>query len=179
MIDLRLAAAPVKELIASSMSSFSTEKPAVEWSTFALYACPWAGWILTCFDTEAKSARILAEFARNGPEWRGKDAAGRFNNNCPDFEYPEWRSLELPDWQSEYEEAQPVHVRDLAGKDHFIGTENETINGLVFRFLRSVLLDELKTMMTGAVLPPSRRRFGVKMLDSAFVEFWRDADIRG
>jgi hypothetical protein len=70
-------------------------------------------------------------------------------------------------------------TQDLAGGDYFIGTENEAINGLVFQFLRTMLLNELRTMMASAVLTPSRRRFGLRMLDSAFVEFWRDPDIRG
>ena len=167
-------------MIADSLSSFAAERPDIPWSTFALYACPWAGWIVSCFDTEEKSAQIVARFGKSGPAWYGQDQWGRFNNNCADFQFFEWRSLELAHWHIEYEEANPIHVRDLGGVDLFIWDENEAINGLVFKFLRTVMLDELRTIKTNdRSLVQFRRRFGIQLLDSTFVEFWRDEDISG
>ena len=179
MINFGDVRKPVQELIESSLTSFASEKPDVTWCTFALYACPWSGWITTNFDTEAKSAQIVAEFSANGPDWYDEDEWGRFSNNCPDFEFSEWRSLDLPDWQTEYEAADPIHVRELGGKDHFIGSENEAINGLVFRFLRTVFSDQLSSMKRGLLFPKARPRFGVQLLDSQFSEFWRSQDSIG
>jgi hypothetical protein len=176
MINLEDARNPVRELIESSLASFASGKSDVTWSTFALYACPWAGWITANFDTVANSAGIVARFSVNGPDWYGEDEWGRFNNNCPDFEFREWRGLDLADWQSEYEEAEPIHVRDLSGQDHFIGSENEAINGLAFHFLRTVLSDKLSSMKGSSLFPGVRHRFGVQLLDSRFVEFWRSQD---
>lgn len=173
MINLEEARKPVEELIVNALSSFAADHSGVAWSTFALYACPWAGWVTTSFDTEAKSDEIVARFSKNGPDWYGEDAWGRFSNNCPDFQYPEWRSLELADWQTEYEEAEPIHVRDLSGTDHFIGSENETINGLAFSFLREVFVGQLSSMKQSPLFPATRHRFGVQLLDSEFVQFWR------
>lgn len=177
MINLEDARNPVKELIENALSSFACEQSGVTWCTFALYACPWSGWITTSFDTAAKSDQILAKFGKNGPDWYGEDAWGRFNNNCPDFQFPDWRGLELPHWQTEYEEAEPIHVRDLSGQDHFIGDENEAINGLAFDFLRTVLLDQLRSMNKSRLFPSARHRFGVQLLDSEFAQFWRSQDI--
>jgi len=177
MINLEDARKPVQELIESSLTSFASGKSDAAWCTFALYACPWAGWITTNFDTEANSAQIVAQFSANGPDWYAEDEWGRFNNNCPDFEVCEWRSLELPDWQTEYEEAEPIHVRDSSGQDHFIGSDNEAINGLAFHFFRTVLSDQLSSMKRSLFFPKARHRFGVQLLDSQFSEFWRSQDI--
>jgi hypothetical protein len=179
MINLKDARKPVQELIESSLTSFASEKFGVTWCTFALYACPWAGWITANFDTEANSAEIVDRFSVNGPDWYAEDERGRFNNNCPDFAFREWRSLELPDWQSQYEAAEPIHVRDLSGQDHFIGSENEAIDGLVFHFLRTVLSDKLSSTKGSPIFPGGRHRFGVQLLDSRFVEFWGSQDIAG
>ena len=59
------------------------------------------------------------------------------------FQFREWRNLELAHWRTEYEEANPIHVRDLSGQDHLIGDENEAINGLAFSFMRTVLRTQL------------------------------------
>ena len=177
MINLEDARNPVEELIENALASFASEKSDVTWYTFALYACPWSGWIMTSFDTEAKSAQIVAKFGKNGPDWYGEDAWGRFSNNCPDFQFHDWRDLELPHWQTEYEEAEPIHVRDLSGQDHFIGDENEAINGLAFDFLRTVLLDQLSSMKKSPFFPAARHHFGVQLLDSEFSQFWRSQDI--
>ncbi len=175
MIDFRDAKQAVQGLIDVSLKTFAAELPDVAWSAFALYSCPWAGWVMTCFDTEAKSAEILAEFAKEGPDWYGEDEWGRFNNNCPDFRYFEWRALEFPEWQTDYEDedADQLHVRDLSGQDHFTGFENEAINGLTFSFLRSVLLERSAALSGSLLIPRSRHRFGVQILGDDFVEFWR------
>lgn len=173
MIDFEADRQFVKELIESSLGSFAAERPGVAWSTFALYACPWAGWITACFDSEANSAQTVAAIEANGPDWYGEDEWGRFNNNCPNFQFVEWRLLSLPHWQGECEAAEPIHVRDLSGQDHFIGSENEAINGLVFAFLRKVLLAEMQAMTGSRFLPRARYRFGVQLLDSGFLEFWQ------
>lgn len=177
MINLEHARKPVQALIESSLTSFAAAEPGVTWCTFALYACPWAGWISTNFDTKANSARIDAEFGVHGTEWYAEDEWGRFNTNCPDFAFREWRLLDLPDWQAEYEAAEPIHVRDLSGQDHFIGSENEAINGLTFLFLRTVLMDQLRAMKGNPLFPKARHRFGVQLLDSKFAEFWRNQDV--
>lgn len=174
MIELQAARQPVQDLIAESLSSFAQVQPDVVWSNFALYACPWSGWISTCFDTESRSVEHVAEFAKNGPDWYGEDEWGRFGNNCPDFQFVEWRLLALDQWHDEYETAEPIHVRDLDGRDHFIGNANEEINGLVFAFLRSVLLEEMEKRAAVPSPQGAHRRFGVQLLDSQFVEFWRD-----
>lgn len=172
MIDLETARRPLHELIKKSLSSFAAEQPHVTWSTLALYACPWAGWIMTHLDTEANSDATVAAFEDQGPDWYGEDQWGRFNNNCPDFEFFEWRELQVKHWRTEYEETDPIHVRDLSGRDHHIGTENEAINGLVFEFLRAVLLEYVDTVKADPLMLQSRRRFGVQLLGSAFSEFW-------
>jgi hypothetical protein len=173
MLNFEDTRGPAQALIESSLVSFAAEKSDVTWCTFALYACPWSGWISTNFDTEANSARIIAEFGGHGPGWYGEDEGGRFNSNCPDFAFREWRLLELPQWQVEYEEAEPIHVRDLSGQDHVIGSENEAINGLTFYFLRAVLSDHLGSMQGSPLFPKAPHRFGVQLLDSRFAEFWR------
>lgn len=176
MIDLRTTRRPVQDLIADSLSSFAHERPEVAWSSFALYACPWSGWILTSFDTESRSTERVAELAENGPDWYGEDAWGRFSNNCPDFQFHEWRLLSLDHWRDAYEaEEQTTHVRDLDGQDHFIDEEegDEALNEPVFMFLRTVLLEEMEKMNADPSLHGARRRLGVQLLDSRFVEFWR------
>lgn len=173
MINLEDAVEPLRELIGVSLKSFASEQPEIAWSTFALYACPWGGWVTTSFDTEENSTQIVDQISTKGLDWYGEDEWGRFNNNCPDFRFPEWRVLNLTHWRTEYEESEPIHVRDLSGQDHFIGDENEAINGLAFSFLQSVLGNQLKSMTERQYLPNGRYRVGVQLLDSAFSEFWR------
>jgi hypothetical protein len=177
MINFENARKPVAELIENSLSSFSAEKPDVTWSAFALYACPWSGWVASYFDTEPNSARIVAQFSANGPDWYGEDEWGRFNNNCPDFEFGEWRFLGRPDWQSAYEETKPICVRDLSGADHLIDSD-EALNGLTCLFLQTVFSDQLALMTRRSIFPKGQYRFGVQLLDSRFVEFWRRPDVR-
>ena len=174
MIDLKDTVEPLRDLIENSLASFPAEHPDVTWCTFSLYACPWAGWVSTCFDTEENSARIVDKFSSNGPDWYGEDVWGQFNNNCPDFMFPEWRLLDLEHWRTEYEEAEPIHVRDLDGQDHFIGDEYEAINGLAFVFMRTVLRSRLNAMKGRSRLPDYRHRIGVQLLDSELSEFWRN-----
>lgn len=176
MIDLAAARQPVCDLISTSLTSFAAEKPGVTWSTFALYSCPWSGWVTTCFDTKANSDRIVAEFQSADPQTYGEDGWGRFNKNCPDFEFVEWRLASFPEWQTECETAEPVHVRDLSGQDHFIGEADEEINNLVFPFLCAVLAQEFSAVKDVSLLPRSRHRFGVQMLDSECFEFWRGGE---
>jgi hypothetical protein len=179
MVNLEDARKPVQERIESSLMSFASEKPDLTWCTFALYVCPRQGWATTNFDTAAKSAQIVAEFGAKGPGWCGEDEWGQFNDNCPDFEFCEWHDQEFPEWEREYwerEEAQPMHVRDLSGHDHFISSD-EALNGLVCRFLRTVLSDQLGVMKESPFFPRARHRFGVQLLDSQFSEFWRSQDV--
>ena len=135
MIDLTEANARIDKLIEESLRSFSSEKPDTDWSAFAIYSCPWEGWAMTSFDTAASSEETLARWEKNGSDWYGEDDWGRFNDNCPDFEFHEWRLVDFPEWGSEYEAGEPIHVRDLAGVDHYIDSSNESLNALVFSFL--------------------------------------------
>ena len=177
MIDLRNAEKPVRELIGSSLSSFEKEQPDLIWSSFALYSCPRAGWILACFDTVENSDKGVAEFAKNGPDWYGEDAWGRFSDSCPDFQFNEWRVLEIDQWRDAYEEAEtrPLQLTDLNSQVHQIGgyDGDEALNGIVFDFLRAVLLKQSGELRSDPSLMQSRRRCGVQMLDSKYVEFWR------
>jgi len=179
MIDFADSRGPLRELIENSLSGFASEHADVTWSTFALYACPWGGWITTSFDTKEKSAEIVAEISASGRDWFGEDEWGRFNDNCPDFQFHDWRGLELPSWQTECEEAEPIHVRDLSGRDHFIGCENEALNGLAFGFMRTVLLEQLESLRGSPVFPKSRHRFGVQLLDSLCSKYWRSPEVSG
>jgi hypothetical protein len=69
-----------------------------------------------------------------------------------------------------------MHLRDLSGHDHFISCD-EALNGLVCRFLRTVLSDQLGVMKESPFFPRARHRFGVQLLDSQFSEFWRSQDV--
>ena len=179
MINIENTRQPLQELIKNSLRSFAAERPDVTWSTFALYSCPMVGWIMTCFNTEAKSAQIVAEFEKNGPDWYGEDQLGRFCNNCPDFEFFEWRTLDVPHWRSEYEETEPLLIRDLNGREYLIREEDgdEAINEVVFEFLRTVFLAELEAMKSSPYRLSGQRRFGVQLLDSTCQEFWQAPSI--
>ncbi len=179
MIDLSAAKPAIAALIESSLRSFAKQNPDTDWSSFAIYSCPWVGWAMTSFDTATSSDEIVARWEKNGPDWYGEDAWGRFNDNCPDFEFHDWLRIDFPEWGAEYEAGEPIHVRDLAGADHHIDSANESLNGLVFSFLCDCLTESLKSGALPIASPDSSpgRRFGVQMLDSEYVEFWHESQI--
>ncbi len=180
MIDLGAAKARTIELIDDSIRTFSSENPDTSWSTFAVYSCPWVGWSLTCFDTARSSNDHVARWEKNGPDWYGEDSWGRYNDNCPDFEFFEWRRAEFPEWGSEYESGYPIVVRDLSGTDYQIDDSDEALNEVVFDFLRECLFESLAAGAIPKTAEDSdqKRRFGVQLLDSLCVQFWHESDIR-
>jgi hypothetical protein len=184
MIDMDQARKPVQAFIEDALQSFAAERSQVTWCTFGLLAYPMGGWISANFDTEANSAEYVAVARPHSPGAYGEDEWGRFNDSCADFEFLGWRYLKLPTWENEYDgadldEGRPLHVRDLNGRDHFIGTENKFICALAFQFLRTVLLDQLNAMKGSPLLPKTRYRFGIQIPHNDFSEFWRSEDVIG
>tara|TARA_R110002167_G_scaffold202705_1_gene406625 strand:- start:455 stop:994 length:540 start_codon:yes stop_codon:yes gene_type:complete len=172
MIDLTDDRVAVGALIEESLASFASEHPRTAWSTFALYACPWSGWIMSCFDTDANSRARVAGLVSDGLNWFGEDDRGRYNNSCPDFAFVEWRSLDLPHWQAAYEAETPLRIRDLSGTLHRLGEDDEAFNGVTFDFLASMLRGAGIPAPTGNRAHLRTCRLGVMLLDSAHKTFW-------
>jgi hypothetical protein len=110
-------------------------------SIVGIYCCPWSGWLTINFNKE----KSLEES----------------HHNCPDFQYVEFDTLPLPDWQTEYEKDKPefeINGR-IVQHHHQLGDEN--LNELIYIHLKP-LVNTIKDKYQCLLL--------LQMLDSRFVE---------
>lgn len=137
MVELNKNIEEIKEFLKTSIERFESEngKP----KTIGIYCCPWSGWISTNFNLEITSEET--------------------GNNCPDFEIEEFDFLELNTWREEYETGTPTFKINEQVK--IIDTANESINKLIFDFLKPIVIELKENYETEYLL---------QMLDSRMVE---------
>lgn len=175
MFDLREMIAPYCSLVREILEQFEKEHDEVEWSCFAFDSAPAHGRLGLNFDTKPNSDSIVERFAKNGPAWFGEDSAGRFNNNCADFEYCRYSDLYLvEEWVAPWEADGPFRYIDLEGNPRSVDqdeTGDEGFNSIIFSVLAHVRDVELDWVRSNSRNRASPARFGVQMCDSKFEDF--------
>jgi hypothetical protein len=179
VIDLRNDTAAIGAWCREGIRAFAQEYPDTVVATVALYACPWAGWLLLTLDTPEHSNSHVARWGSRGIPWIGKDEYGMFCDNPPDFAFNEWRSFECDHWRAEYEGSAPLVInhdgvtvqpptRD--GQPGYEGDEgyNRVFHPALVASLRNVELDS----GFGGVNRAAPFRLGVSMVDSRLSVFW-------
>ena len=108
----------IEDFISMSIEKFKVENG--EPSSVGIYCCPWAGWLTTNFN----SSKTIEET----------------HSNCPDFEFVAFDSLDLGEWQAEYENDLPMF--EISGKianyGHDLG--DEKLNEIIFTFLEPIAM---------------------------------------
>lgn len=116
MINLDNYAQSIKDFIHSSMASFSDKKG--QPASIGIYCCPWAGWLTTNFN-------INKTIEDTG-------------NNCPDFEFVAFDSMDLGDWQIEYEKDEPLFQAAGEIPEYNQDMGDERLNEIVFAYLQPI-----------------------------------------
>jgi hypothetical protein len=76
VIDLRTDTANIRAWYHEGLRAFVQENPGTAVATVALYACPWASWLLLALDTPEHSNSHVARWGARGIPWVGKDEHG-------------------------------------------------------------------------------------------------------
>ena len=129
----------IEEFIQNSIERFKIEKGVP--NSIGIYCCPWSGWVTTNINL----GKTLEET----------------DNNCPDFEFVEFDLLELPEWEEEYGNDNPVFESNgLTMKfNHDLG--DEIFNEAIFNFLIPIIY---------RIKGKNNCEFLFQMLDSSFVK---------
>ena len=100
-------------------------------NSIGIYCCPWSGWLTTNFN-------LRISLPDTG-------------ENCPDFEFVEFDSLDFPQWQSEYEsdEAEYQLGNSIIKYTHEGG--DEELNEIFFSYLLPVM-KEVKRSIDQTIL---------------------------
>jgi hypothetical protein len=139
MLNLDNYVSKIENFIQDSINKFQREYKSP--TSVGIYCCPWAGWLTVNFNV----IRTISDT----------------QNNCPDFEFVEYASLDLEDWQNEYEKEHPEFKINQIIKKHNHDFGDEKFNELIFEFLKPI---------AGKLSVKSNSIFLIQMLDSRYVE---------
>lgn len=139
MINLDEKTKQIEEFIQSSIDKFRIENGNP--NAVGIYCCPWAGWLTTNFNLD----KTLDETY----------------NNCPDFQFVAFDSLESPELEEECEKDYPEFEINGQIIQHDQDSGDEKLNELIFNYLKSIAR-ELKNKNNSIFL--------VQMLDSSLVQ---------
>jgi hypothetical protein len=129
----------IEEFIQQSIVHFKQEHGNP--GSIGIYGCPWAGWISINFNRNLTIEET--------------------ENNCPDFEFVEYDTLELPQWQEEYENEAPEFMVNGQTIRFNHNDGDEKLNELIFNYLKPIIL---------GIKEKHNTVFLLQMLDSLWVE---------
>ncbi|MCM2535009.1 hypothetical protein NDK43_25045 [Neobacillus pocheonensis] len=150
MINLDKDKVLIERFWTDSIKKFNMLNPDVNVYTVGLYCCRWAGWMTINFDTNPNS------------------------ENCPDFTYVAFESLDFEHWQDDYDNNETLEIL-LNGNIQKINLEedeDERINEVVFTYLKTIVKEPHLLTVTNILKKKEPFRVGIQMLDSSESEFW-------
>jgi hypothetical protein len=175
MLELENYQKSIKEFVTLSIQSFGNESRSIKVSCMAIYCSPSGGWISMNFDTEIHSSQHVAEFKKYGYEWYGEDNKGKYCNNCADFEFAGYNTIQFPEWVQEYETEDFPTIKQVNADIKQINLElegDEALNEVFFQFLKEILKDLGENSVLVQLNSETLFRIGVLMVDSEYCEFW-------
>ena len=174
MIKLYKNKEDICNFIRNGLMQFQDDYPNEKVSSFAIYACPWAGWITSNFDTNANSESLINQQLETGNHWYGSDVEGYFNNNCPDFLYSNYSELQFEKWAEEYNNGDTISIKINRISKKIVNVDvlgDEAFNRIFFDFFVKILDEIIKEDVFISLNKSEIFRFGLQMLDSECILF--------
>jgi hypothetical protein len=117
-LDLSKFDTKIKEFVIETTNEFINEHGQIQ--TLGVYTCPRSGWISMNFN-QMKDL-VISEY------------------NCPDFEFVEFKLLNIDDWETEYEKKEPT-ILEINGNILRLNKDfgDDEFNKPFFKWLLSIL----------------------------------------
>lgn len=149
MVTLEKFKGKIIAFLDEALPRFAANHPKEKPTTIGLYSSPGNGWVSLCINSG--------------------DTPTTNEENCPDFKFVEFDSIEFAEWQEESESEKPkikISTTKTISPDPDDGDEG--YNEPFFHFLVAIA----KNYFTGARCPVGVMWVGVQLLDSGFEDFW-------
>lgn len=127
------------------------------------------------FDVQKHSEKYVESLKIKNLSWYGQDLYGTFCNNCPDFEYVDYASINFPAWQQQCESREIVTFKNGLGNIIEINQSidgDEALNKVVYEYYIEILEELEEKLLFGTLNQEQVLRIGVQMLDSTYEKFW-------
>jgi len=170
-IDLRPYKQPITGFLSDSVARFAAEHSDDSVSALGLFYAGLNPYLYLSFDTKDHSDAYVAKYQHEGDDWYGKDKAGSFCNNPPDFAF-QFAEFDFADFPDLYEVNPAITLTDFNGAVHNVHLEDdgdEAVNEIMFHCFLTIL--ESFHGYTKLTRDPVFR-LGLRMNASAFDKFW-------